>query len=80
MSEQRHTPRVDAAMVRHETTGIWAIARNLERELATVTRERDEARAKVERLRALTICGCGDHFNENFRGTCPNCVAKEAKE
>ena len=37
--------------------------------------------AEIERLLALTVCGCGDHFNDAFRGTCPNCIAagKEAK-
>lgn len=54
--------------------------RDLWQQVAEAQNERDEERAEVERLRALTICGCGDHFNENFRGTCPNCVAKEAKE
>ena len=36
---------------------------------------------EVDRLRPLTICGCGDHFAVNFEGTCPNCIAagKEAK-
>lgn len=36
---------------------------------------------EVDRLRPLTICGCGDHFAVNFEGTCPNCIAagKEGK-
>jgi hypothetical protein len=45
----------------------------------TLARERDEARAEVERLRPLTICGCGDHFAVNFEGTCPNCKWEEKR-
>ena len=84
MSEQSDTPRTDAAaqFVSHFGWQVHAdFARALERELATATRERDEARAEVERLRALTICGCGDNFAIGFEGTCPNCIAagKEPK-
>ena len=34
---------------------------------------------EVDRLRALTICGCGDHFAVNFEGTCPNCKWEEKR-
>ena len=44
------TPRTDATRYQWERT--LDLARKLERELATATRERDEARAEVERLRA----------------------------
>lgn len=30
---------------------------------------------ELERLRPLTICGCGDHFSDHDPGTCGNCVA-----
>ena len=99
MEKQSDTPRTDAAA--YTATDYDAVvsvdfARDLERELVTATRERDEARAEVEelesalrsvgalsqklldevdRLRALTICGCGDHFAIGFEGTCPNCIA-----
>ena len=53
MEEQSDTPRTDAAADRGSSlglaitawSGIWSLARDLERELATATRERDEARA-----------------------------------
>ena len=34
---------------------------------------------EVDRLRPLTICGCGDHFAVNFEGTCPNCKWEEKR-
>ena len=54
MKEQSDTPRTDAAaqFVSHFGWQVHAdFARALERELATATRERDEARAEIERLR-----------------------------
>ena len=54
MEEQSDTPRTDAAaqFVSHFGWQVHAdFARTLERELATATRERDEARAEVERMR-----------------------------
>ena len=66
MEEQSDTPRTDAAVkygiidVGDKWTGTNPLgmdvvdvetSRDLERELATATRERDEARAEVERLR-----------------------------
>ena len=54
MEEQSDTPRTDAAaqFVSHFGWQVHAdFARDLERELATATRERDEARAEVEKLR-----------------------------
>lgn len=59
MSEQSDTPRTDAFLVEHPTGfGMGFFTRDLERELAAVTRERDEARAEleVERMR-LAACG-----------------------
>ncbi len=57
------TPRVDAAkrLVALGSTefDIWNFAQILERELATATRERDEARAEVERLRSAVRWACG---------------------
>lgn len=55
MEEQSDTPRVDAAADRGSNlgaanvawSGIWPLARDLERELAAATRERDEARAAL---------------------------------
>lgn len=78
MSEQSDTPRTTRLLM---SLPAEIVARQLERELTAATRERDEARAEVERLRALTICGCGDHFAIGFEGTCPNCIAagKEPK-
>ena len=58
---------------------VGPMCRQAAMELATATRERDEARAEVERLRPLTICGCGDHFAVNFEGTCPNCKWEEKR-
>lgn len=43
MSEQSDTPRTDATQ--YQWTRTLDLARDLERELATATRERDEARA-----------------------------------
>ena len=60
MKEQSDTPRTDSA-ARQATGKIffhlrgWVLANALERELATATRERDEARAEVERLRSTLI-------------------------
>jgi hypothetical protein len=54
MEEKSDTPRTDAAaqFVSHFGWQVHAdFARDLERELATATRERDEARAEVERMR-----------------------------
>ena len=61
--EQSDTPRTDAAAERGSDlggantmwSGIWPLARDLERELAAATRERDEARAEAERLRSALI-------------------------
>ena len=53
MEEQSDTPRTDAAaqFVSHFGWQVHAdFARALERELATAMRERDEARAEIERL------------------------------
>ena len=55
MEEQSDTPRTDAAaqFVSHFGWQVHAdFARALERELATATRERDEARVSVDTLRA----------------------------
>ena len=55
MEEQSDTPRTDAAaqFVSHFGWQVHAdFARDLERELATATRERDEARVSVDTLRA----------------------------
>ena len=56
MEEQSDTPRTDARCTDADGSvfeGVTAdFARALERELATATRERDEARAEVERLRS----------------------------
>ena len=54
MKEQSDTPRTDAAEQFVSYFG-WQVhadfARDLERELATATRERDEARADLDRFR-----------------------------
>ena len=70
MEEQSDTPRTDAAVkygivdVGDKWTGTNPLgmdvvdvetSRDLERELATATRERDEARAEVERLRSALV-------------------------
>ncbi len=58
MEEQSDTPRTDAAaqFVSHFGWQVHAdFARALERELATATRERDEAQAEVERLRSAFV-------------------------
>ena len=67
MEEQSDTPRVDAVLrsfrfIAHtdRAAAMWLdtvinIARDLERELATATRERDEAQAEVERLRSAFV-------------------------
>lgn len=62
MKEQSDTPRTDAAAL--QATGQiffavrgWVLAHALERELATATRERDEARA------ALRMIADGDLYN-----------------
>ena len=53
----------------------WEFAARNEAKLAqVVVRERDEARAEVERLRALTICGCGDHITAHDPGVCGTCA------
>ena len=64
MEEQSDTPRVDAVLrsfrfIAHtdRAAAMWLdtvinIARDLDRELTTATRERDEARAEVEGLRS----------------------------
>lgn len=55
MEEKSDTPRTDAAaqFVSHFGWQVHAdFARDLERELATATRERDEARVSVDTLRA----------------------------
>ena len=55
MKEQSDTPRTDSAaqFVSHFGWQVHAdFARTLERELATATRERDEARVSVDTLRA----------------------------
>ena len=70
MEEQSDTPRVDAVLrsfrfIAHtdRAAAMWLdtvinIARDLERELATATRERDEAQAEgVEQARLLGISG-----------------------
>lgn len=42
---------------------------------AAAREENERLRAELERLRPLTICGCGDHFSAHDPGTCGNCVA-----
>ena len=69
MSEQSDTPRTDAAaqFVSHFGWQVHAdFARALERELATATRERDEARAEVERLRK-TLDEIAAYWNGSHR-------------
>ena len=63
------------AMVDHRDRALTAMYQRVD----VITRERDEAIAEVERLRPLTICGCGDHFAVNFEGTCPNCKWEEKR-
>ena len=82
--EKSDTPRTDAlarlsnGLVNHDRSRIWSLARNLERELAAATRERDEARAEGERLRSalqrLACLGNGDRPG-NSEG---NVIALEA--
>jgi hypothetical protein len=78
MKEQSDTPRVDAVLrsfrfIAHtdRAAAMWLdtvinIARDLERELATATRERDEARAEVERLRK-TLDEIATYWNGSHR-------------
>ena len=69
MEEQSDTPRTDAAaqFVSHFGWQVHAdFARTLERELATATRERDEARAEVERLRK-TLDEIATYWNGSHR-------------
>ena len=63
------------AMVDHRDRALTAMYQRVD----VITQERDKARAEVERLRPLTICGCGDHFAVNFEGTCPNCKWEEKR-
>jgi hypothetical protein len=70
MEEQSDTPRTDAAaqFVSHFGWQVHAdFARTLERELATATRERDEARAEVERLRSWVHRCCTDTSGSETR-------------
>ena len=72
MSDQSDTPRVEAAAERGSSlglastawSGIWPLARDLERELATATRERDEARAA---LRSIAEDSADKHSRECAR-------------
>ena len=75
MKEQSDTPRTDAAaqFVSHFGWQVHAdFARALERELATAMRERDEARAEVERLRKAT--------DELYNGTMRQAIRLAATE
>jgi cell division protein FtsB len=69
-NEMNFTPRTDKQANREITTdGIWiAHSRTLERELSTITAERDQLRAEVERLRAhTTACGVSELLDERRR-------------
>ena len=81
--EQSDTPRTDLASaegyfdksLKWVPTGnsdqvVTALARALERELAAVTRERDEAQAEVERLRSVLL----GHVPHVYEGNCPDRV------
>ena len=73
MEEQSDTPRTDAAEQFVPYFG-WQVhadfVRDLERELAAATRERDEARAEVERLRSVLL----GHVPHVYEGNCPDRV------
>ena len=73
MEEQSDTPRTDAAEQFVSYFG-WQVhadfVRDLERELAAATRERDEARAEVERLRSVLL----GHVPHVYEGNCPDRV------
>ena len=82
--KQSDTPRTDAAEQFVSYFG-WQVhadfVRDLERELAAVTRERDEARAEVERLRAeLFSVLRGDGIDHLYDGDCPVRNALHARD
>lgn len=69
MKEQSDTPRTDAEVYTADGYGLNVdahFARRLERELTTATRERDEARAEVERLRK-TLDEIATYWNGSHR-------------
>ena len=75
MEEQSDTPRTDAAEQFVSYFG-WQVhadfARDLERELATATHERDEARAEVNRMRAELLRYMGGESDHLYNGDCPD--------
>ena len=95
MSEQSDTPRMSIKFSGELGMSLLNRIAQLERERDEARAEVAEIEGafrasgalnqklldEVDRLRPLTICGCGDHFAVNFEGTCPNCIAagKEAK-
>ena len=75
MSEQSDTLRTDAAIHVMKFVGCpdfeyvdVIVARDLERALATATRERDEARAEVKRLLGVLL----GHVPHTYEGNCPD--------
>ena len=66
-----------AEIIAHEGGTAYVLAEDYERELATATRERDEARAEVERLRS-TFVHC--HVRGSSGDLCAACgLVEEAQ-
>lgn len=68
--EQSDTPRTDATQ--YQWTRTLDLSRDLERELATATHERDEARAEVNRMRAELLRYMGGESDHLYNGDCPD--------
>ncbi len=61
--------------LRIENTNMQAHLRRSEVALGNAIARERNLRAEVETLKALAICGCGDHFTPDEPGECVNCRA-----